>query len=73
MSDLPFYFTFNSGFCLSLSALIFGFAGVAIKGCYQSKCRKCNVCGLIKIEHDIEAEEAIDLHKPKSTKDESKL
>jgi hypothetical protein len=73
-NDLPFYNTFNSGFWLSLTALIFGFGGVCFKSCYQSKCKQFSLCfGLISVDRDIEAEEEIDLHKPKSTKDESKL
>jgi hypothetical protein len=58
----PFYNTFNSGFWLSLAAMIFGFGGVMIKACYSSKCKNLSVCcGLLSVERDIEAEEDIDL------------
>lgn len=67
MSELP-YDTFNSGFWLSLTALIFGFFGVALKFCYQSKCSNCNVCwGLVSIQRDTESEEEIDLVNPMPT------
>jgi hypothetical protein len=69
-NDQSIFYIFNSGFFLSLAALIFGFCGVCIKVCYQSKCKECNLCfGLIKIDRDIEAEEDIDLRKRRSTKD----
>jgi hypothetical protein len=62
MSDQPFYQTFNSGFWLSITALIFTFLGVAIKACYTSKCKRCSVCfGLFEINRDIAAEQKYDL------------
>ena len=61
-TDPPFYQTFNSGFWLYLTPLIFAFFGVAIKACYTSKCKKSSVCfGLIQIQRDTELEELIDL------------
>jgi hypothetical protein len=72
--ELPFYNTFNSAFWLALAGLLFGFGGVCFKACYASKCKQFSVCcGLIKVDRDIEAEEDIDLHTPKSSKEESKL
>jgi hypothetical protein len=63
-NDIPFYNTFNSGFWLSLSALIFAFFGVALKSCYQSKCSQCSVCfGLLSIQRDTHTEEEIDLER----------
>lgn len=63
-TEAPFYQTFNSGFWLSLTALIFAFFGVAIKACYTSKCKKCSVCfGLVEINRDIDAEQQYDLLK----------
>ena len=68
-TDPPFYQTFNSGFWLSLTALIFAFLGVAIKACYTSKCTKCIVCyGLIEINRDTQLEEQYDLLKSSSSK-----
>ena len=68
-TEAPFYQTFNSGFWLSLTALIFAFFGVAIKACYTSKCKKCSVCfGLVEINRDIDAEEKSDLLRSDSSK-----
>ena len=62
MSDLPWYATFNSGFWLSLTTLIFGFLAVTIKTCYKTKCSNFKCCfGLIQIQRDTELEELIDL------------
>ena len=72
--DPPFYQTFNSGFFLSLTALIFAFLGVAIKACYTTKCNKCTLCyGMIDINRDIEAEEQVDLLKSSSSKSDKIL
>lgn len=68
-TDLPFYNTFNSGFWLSMAALIFGFGGVCFNACYKSKCKQFSVCcGLITVDRDIDAEEDIDLHNADETK-----
>jgi hypothetical protein len=65
VADPPFYQTFNSGFFLSLGAVIFGFLGVVIKTCYQSKCRQCRICyGMINVERDVEGEEKFDITRP---------
>jgi hypothetical protein len=67
----PFYDTFNGYFFLTLSALVFGFLGVIVKTCYQSKCKQCKFCyGLINIERDVEGEEKIDIARPR---DESRV
>jgi hypothetical protein len=61
-TDLPFYNTFNSGFWLSLTALITAFLAIMLKSCYQSKCTKLKCCcGLLDIVRDVDAEEDIDL------------
>ena len=65
MSDLPWYATFNSGFWLSLTTLIFGFLAVTVRTCYKSKCSDLNCCfGLIHIKRDIQSEELFDLRNP---------
>jgi hypothetical protein len=61
-SDLPWYATFNSGYWLSLTTLIFAFLTVTVRTCYKSKCSDFSCCfGLIKIKRDTDIEEAIDL------------
>ena len=55
MSD--WYDTFDSVFFITLSAALFGFLGICIKGLLKSKCSDTDLCyGLIKIKRDTVAE-----------------
>lgn len=54
--------TFNGIFFLSLSTLICGGVGLAIKACYKIKCAEVDCCcGLLKVKRDIDEETKIDL------------
>jgi hypothetical protein len=67
----PFYDTFNGYFFLTLSGILVGFATIIVKNCYNSKCKKCNICcGLINIDRDVQGEELLDIARPR---DESKV
>ena len=47
---------FDSVTIITLSTLIFAFCGVLVRTCFLSKCRNCNICGLINIDRDVDAE-----------------
>ena len=47
---------FDSVTIITLSTLIFAFCGVIVRTCFLSKCRNCNICGLINIDRDVDAE-----------------
>ena len=47
---------FDSVTIITLSTLIFAFCGVIVRTCFLSKCRNCNICGLINIDRDVLAE-----------------
>ena len=47
---------FDSVTIISLTTLIFAFCGVIVRTCFLSKCRNCNICGLINIDRDVDAE-----------------
>ena len=47
---------FDSVTIITLSTLTFAFLGVVVRTCFLSKCRNCNICGLINIDRDPEAE-----------------
>ena len=47
---------FDSVTIITLSTLIFAFCGVIVRTCFLSKCRNCNICGLINIDRDVQAE-----------------
>jgi hypothetical protein len=67
----PFYDTFNGYFFLTLTGILVGFATIIVKNCYNSKCKKCNICwGLINIDRDVQGEELLDIARPR---DESRV
>ena len=47
---------FDSVTIITLSTLTFAFLGVVVRTCFLSKCRNCNICGLINIDRDPDAE-----------------
>ena len=47
---------FDSVTIISLTTLLFAFFGVILRTFFLSKCRNCNICGLINIDRDVEAE-----------------
>ena len=43
---------FDNVTIITLTTLTFGFCGVVVRTCFLSKCRNCNICGLINIDRD---------------------
>ena len=48
---------FDGVFWLSMSGIIVGFLGLALKMCLKSKCSDVDCCHLLKIHRDVELEE----------------
>jgi hypothetical protein len=51
---------FNSVFFLSLGTMILGSFAVCLRYAYQSKCEDINVCGIVRVHRNIDAELEID-------------
>ena len=49
--------TFNGCVIISLTTVVLSTIVICVKFCYKSKCKRCNVCNMIKIERDTEKEE----------------
>ena len=47
---------FNSVFFLSFATITFAFLGIVLKYCLRSKCSDIELCGLIHIKRDVQAE-----------------
>ena len=47
---------FDSVTIITLITLTFGFCSLVVRTCFLSKCRNCNICGLINITRDPDAE-----------------
>ena len=55
-------------FWITISGIISGLLGLTLKMCLKSKCEDVNCCfGFFNVHRNIEAEEDIELQRPKST------
>jgi hypothetical protein len=55
--------TFDGVFFITITTLITGFLGIAIKYCLKSKCEKCDICwGLLTIIRRVDIESQIEIN-----------
>jgi hypothetical protein len=53
--------TFNGYFFLTIGGLVFGFAGLMVRTCFQSKCSDVKLCyGCLVCKRDTKTEEDIE-------------
>jgi hypothetical protein len=52
--------TYDAFFVTTMTTMLLGFCGLALRFCLKSKCEHCNICwGCLKIHRRVELEENV--------------